>query len=204
MAGTAEIHQHATLTPTKLEALAAWLPGQEWFDGDVSDLTIVAHFRFVDPTGDVGVQTILLTSRGVVYQVPLTYRGAALAGAEAALVCEMHHSELGLRWVYDAMADPVYAAELLRTIVESDTEADVTAGEKPMTVAGSGTDVTPHPTAERISDHLLRYGRYVMHVPRKPDEFEPIGALGMLVGSFSDHDLGADLVLAELRVDDGG
>ena len=37
MSGTAEVHQ-STLTPTKLELLAAWLPTQPWFDGDAADL----------------------------------------------------------------------------------------------------------------------------------------------------------------------
>lgn len=48
MSGTAEIHD-ATLTPTKLELLAGWLPKQEWFFGDADDLTRVAAYRFVDP-----------------------------------------------------------------------------------------------------------------------------------------------------------
>ena len=51
MSGTAEIHD-ATLTPTKLELLAGWLPSQDWFHGSADDLTRVASYRFVDPDGE--------------------------------------------------------------------------------------------------------------------------------------------------------
>ena len=77
MSGTAEIHD-AILTPTKLELLAAWLPAQPWFEGKADDLTKVASFRFVDPEGEVGIETILVASAGVTYQVPVTYRGEPL------------------------------------------------------------------------------------------------------------------------------
>ena len=80
MSGTAEIHD-ATLTPTKLELLAGWLPGQPWFEGPADDLTRVASFRFVDPDGEVGVETILVGSGGVTYQVPVTYRNEPLEEA---------------------------------------------------------------------------------------------------------------------------
>ena len=40
--GTAEIHSDATLIPSKLELLAAWLPKQAWFAGDAGVLTRVA------------------------------------------------------------------------------------------------------------------------------------------------------------------
>jgi hypothetical protein len=47
---------HATLTPTKLELLARWLPKQPWFAGEsASGLTNIAAFRFDDPDGEVGV-----------------------------------------------------------------------------------------------------------------------------------------------------
>ena len=34
MSGAAELHVGATLTPSKLELLAQWLPAQQWFHGD--------------------------------------------------------------------------------------------------------------------------------------------------------------------------
>ena len=77
MSGTAEIHD-ATLTPTKLEMLAGWLPAQEWFVGDSEDLARVASYRFVDPDGDVGSETMLVSRQGVTYRGPLTYRSEPL------------------------------------------------------------------------------------------------------------------------------
>ena len=74
MSGTAEIHD-ATLTPTKLELLAGWLPSQDWFHGSADDLTRVASYRFVDPDGEVGIETILdVYKRQVVYCSPPTSR----------------------------------------------------------------------------------------------------------------------------------
>ena len=57
-------------------------------------------------------------SEPVVYQVPLTYRGAPLEGGQHALVGTMEHSVLGRRWVYDGPHDPVYAAQLLALVLE--------------------------------------------------------------------------------------
>ena len=123
MAGVAEIHTQASLTPNKLELMRAWLPTQAWFTGHASDLAQVGQFRFVDPAGAVGIQVMLVTSGEILYQVPLTYRDAPLVGADHALAGTMEHSVLGARWVYDAMSDPVYVSELLRTVVEGDSGA---------------------------------------------------------------------------------
>jgi hypothetical protein len=107
------ILHRASLRPSKLELLAGWLPSQPWWRNDsVTDLRKVGSFRFDDPNGEVGVETLLVSAGRDVVQVPLTYRGAPLAGAEAAFVGAMDHSVLGQRWVYDACADPVYTAAL--------------------------------------------------------------------------------------------
>lgn len=146
MARPSTVHPNSVLTPSKLEILTEWLPDQEWFGGDVDDITIVGTFRFTDPEGEVGIQTFLVRSGGEVYQVPVTYRAAALDGAEDHLMSVMNHSVLGTRYVYDATADPVYIAELVRTIAESDTEADsIPAGgtepkPKDVTIQGKGDD----------------------------------------------------------------
>lgn len=200
MAGVAEIHTHATLTPNKLELLKAWLPGQPWFSGDAADLVLAGQFRFVDPAGEVGIQVMLVTSGGVLYHVPVTYRGAPLEGAEAALIGTMDHSVLGKRWTYDALVDPVYRVELLRTIVEADEGAGVSEGAAPTTpVHGSGADGVELVTGERHGDDLISYGPYSVHVARHPDEAEPIGALGVLTADLTIDDEDLTLVLAELR-----
>ena len=144
MSGTAEIHD-ATLTPTKLELLAGWLPSQDWFHGSADDLTRVASYRFVDPDGEVGIETILVKSGGETYQVPLTYRSEPLAESEHDLIGTLEHSVLGTRYVYDAVGDPVYMVELLRVIHEGDTEADLSRGEKSM----PGRGVRHRPGVER-------------------------------------------------------
>lgn len=109
----------ADLTPSKLELLNVWLPTRSWYAGPAEpDLTKVGAFRFDDPAGAVGIETLLVRAGdGPVLQVPLTYRGAPLGGAERWLVGTTEHSVLGPRWVYDAAGDPVYAATLAHTIL---------------------------------------------------------------------------------------
>lgn len=150
MSGTAEVHPEATLIPSKLELLAAWLPKQGWFKGtDASDVERIAGFRLIDPYGEVGIETLLVRSGGQVYQVPLTYRSEPLAGAEEFLVGEMEHSVLGHRWAYDGTGDPVYVDELQRVIREGDDEADLNTGApKSMTVRGSGVVLVSNSTGQ--------------------------------------------------------
>ncbi|WBB67826.1 hypothetical protein [Micromonospora sp. WMMD812] len=116
----------AELRPTKLELLAAWLPGRAWFGGEAgADLERVAAYRFDDPAGEVGIETLLVRAgAGPIHQVPLTYRGAPLDGAEPWLVGTCEHSVLGRRWVYDACGDPVYAAALASAILADTGQAE--------------------------------------------------------------------------------
>ena len=160
MSRVADIH-HATLRPGKVELVQRWIGAQRWYaaKGTTPALTTVGSYRFVDPDGQVGIETLLVrdgdaaSSDSVIYQVPLTYRGAPLAGADRALVGTMDHSVLGPRWVYDATHDPAYASELLRTIVAGDTEAARSDGVVSVTVRGDGT----HPDAAPVlrSAHVL-------------------------------------------------
>jgi hypothetical protein len=119
----------AELHPTKLELLAGWLPSQRWMppapdEKQPAPLERAAAFRFDDPDGEVGIETLLVRAGdGPVVQVPLTYRAAPLAGAEQWLIGTMHHSVLGQRWVYDAPGDPVYATALATAILTGGTEA---------------------------------------------------------------------------------
>lgn len=121
------VHHPATIVPSKLELLQAWVPHQPWAAGtDTSTLTRLGSYRFDDPDGEVGIETHLLGSAdGQVLQVPLTYRGAPRATAEHSLITTMTHTTLGDRWIYDACHDPVYVATLVTTILTGGREADL-------------------------------------------------------------------------------
>ena len=120
------IHR-ATLVPSKLDAIAAWIPTQEWAaQRNTTDFEAVGAYRFDDPAGEVGVETHLVrTPSGTVFQVPLTYRKAPLAGADAYLVATMEHSVLGTRWVYDGVGDPVYVTVTTAAIVDGADQAEL-------------------------------------------------------------------------------
>jgi hypothetical protein len=138
----------ADIRPSKLELLAAWLPGRPWYQGPPEPvLERVAACRFDDPAGEVGIETILVRAGdGPVLHAPLTYRGAPLEGGEGSLVGTTEHSVLGKRWVYDACGDPVYAAAVTGTVLglvhqaEEFLEVDgVPVRRDPiMTVSGAG------------------------------------------------------------------
>jgi hypothetical protein len=179
----------ATLRPSKLDALTGWLPGRRWVgDADVSTLTQVGSYRFDDPAGAVGIETLLLrTADGRLLQVPLTYRGAPLAGAEDALVATMEHSVLGPRWMYDGCADPVAVRALAAAILtggheaglEFDTGAGLERREPTMRVVGSGRPpaAVPEPAAvtaeEGPAGTVVSAGPLVVSVRRWLDGPEP-------------------------------
>jgi hypothetical protein len=121
------VHHPATIVPTKMELLQAWVPGQPWLGGaDASSLVKLGSYRFDDPDGEVGIETHLLgTADGLVLQVPLTYRGSPRASAEDSMITTMTHTTLGDRWIYDACHDPVYVAALVTTILAGGREADL-------------------------------------------------------------------------------
>jgi maltokinase-like protein len=188
MSGTAKIHD-AELKPGKLELLAAWLPSQRWFDGDAGDLTRVAAYRFVDPDGEVGIETLLVASGGTTYQVPLTYRAEPLDDELAVLVGTLEHSDLGTRYCYDATTDPVYVAELIRVIHEADDEAELSRGEKSMTVRGSG--ITTVSNASMEAARLVRV--------LDGDHVHTAQPLGTLTGSWTQDGAERTEVLATIR-----
>jgi hypothetical protein len=121
------VHHPATIVPSKIELLQAWVPDQPWLgDADASSLTRVGSYRFDDPDGEVGIETHLLrTGDGKVLQVPLTYHGAPRANAEDSLITTMTHTTLGDRWIYDACHDPVYVKALVTAIMTGGREADL-------------------------------------------------------------------------------
>ena len=144
------VHHLATIVPTKLELLQAWVPHQPWLGGaDASTLTRLGSYRFDDPDGEVGMETHLLgTADGQVLQVPLTYRGAPRTGAEGSLITTMTHTMLGDRWIYDGCHDPVYVTALVTAILTGGREADLYAA------TDSGLVLEPSTTHVRGSGSL--------------------------------------------------
>jgi hypothetical protein len=153
----------ATLTPGKQELVAAWLPGRPWAAGiEVADK--VAEYRFDDPAGEVGIETILFeTVDGSWIQVPLSYRAAPLPGAEDFLIGTTDHSVLGTRWVYDATIDPVWATTLTASILTGGAQAQMYLigddGERidipaRMTVRGSGEPGTASPVFASVDSAI--------------------------------------------------
>jgi hypothetical protein len=157
------VHHPATIVPTKLEVLQAWVPRQPWAAvADASSLTRLGSYRFDDPDGEVGMETHLLgTADGQVLQVALTYRGAPLPGGDGALITTMTHSTLGLRWIYDGLSDPVYLTALRTTILTAGREADLFAAtdaglvKEPQAthVRGSGTGPGTRPDGGVLTLH---------------------------------------------------
>ncbi|MFJ4717244.1 1,4-alpha-glucan branching protein [Streptomyces sp. NPDC088785] len=120
------IHR-TTITPTKLELLAAWLPEQPWFRGaGAPELAKAGGFRLDDPAGAVGIEFLAVTDvagpEPVTYLVPMTYRGAPLPDAADALIGTVVHGVLGERWVYDGPRDPLLTAQLA-ALVRGDVPA---------------------------------------------------------------------------------
>ncbi len=188
MSGTAKIHD-AELRPSKLELLAGWLPDQPWFDGDAGDLNRVAAYRFVDPEGEVGIETLLVASGERLYQVPLTYRPEPLDDEFAVLIGTIEHSDLGTRYCYDATSDPVYVAELIRVIHEADDEAELSLGEKSMTVRGSGITVVSNASMEAARLVRVLDGSHV----------QTAQPLGTLTGTWTQDGVQRTETLATLR-----
>ncbi|MFC6016220.1 hypothetical protein ACFP2T_08425 [Plantactinospora solaniradicis] len=140
----------AELHPTKLELLAAWLPGRRWYRAPAdADVVRVAAYRFDDPAGAVGIETMLVNAgEGPIHQVPLTYRDTPLDDGDDWLIGTTEHSVLGRRWVYDACGDPAYAAALAGAIYTGGAQADefievdgrLERREPSMSVRGSGAE----------------------------------------------------------------
>jgi hypothetical protein len=117
------LFHRATITPTKAELIAAWLPAQTW--GPSSDVAIaeIGSYRFDDPEGQVGMETHLVAAGDAVFQVPVTYRDSPLDGAGEALITKMEHSALGTRWVYDGLRDPHFIVMLAAVTMTGQGEA---------------------------------------------------------------------------------
>ena len=202
------VHHTATLDPSKKKLVEAWLPSRSWAPGGA--IKKLAEYRFDDPTGEVGVETILWrTEDGTVLQVPFSYRGSPLDGAESHLVGTTEHSVLGKRWVYDGCADPVWAAAVTAAILTGGAQAqmviemDGALVDVPprMLVRGSGSagasvpDVT---SVDSVDDDgavtTVVAGPVTITLPRIVGT--PVSGDATLTGTAGDQDLG---VLAALR-----
>lgn len=220
------LHQ-AELRPSKIELLDGWVQSQPWFEGDTSaGLAQVAAFRFDDPEGEVGVETLLLRAGdGPILQVPLTYRNAPLEGGDTWLVGTMQHSVLGKRWVYDAVGDPVYLLTVASAAITGGSQAELFVDidgervrrEPTALVVGSGTSGVPGPALPSI-DHLtvrIEHGLTVVEadalqvvllrvprgaVPHRPESLPgPVSAEGLLTGTWAGQSEPQPLVLAFAR-----
>lgn len=189
MSGVSIVYPEATMHPGKLELLSAWLPDQWWFDGDAEDLELVARFRFVDPEGEVGLDGMLVRSADAVYHIPVTWRPHPLDGG--ALIGTLQHSELGVRYGYDAQTDPVYLDELVRVIREKDSDADIIAAgqsdpmPKNIKVFGSGL----------VTGETSGYPHVVHKLVREPIK----DVVGQLMGQWRYHDIDRVDLLAVLH-----
>lgn len=116
----------AELHPGKLEVVTEWVAKQDWaseLDLTSNPLEQVTSYRFDDPAGEVGLEVHIVRSGDRYLQVPLSYRGAPLDGADDAFVANMEHSILGKRWVYAGMGDPVFRQRLDDAIATAGTSA---------------------------------------------------------------------------------
>jgi hypothetical protein len=199
----------ATITPTKAELIADWIPTQTWGPEASDTVEVIGAYRFDDPDGRVGMETHLVSAGGVIMQVPLTYRDAPLVGGEDALITEMHHSELGNRWVYDGLRDPMYVVMLAAVVMTGQGEAlGMALYEDRWYIAptnvrirggGWGTERVPVDGFELASDEeaasVLRNDRFELTVFRRPSP-GPQPPIGLTASWEGQPD---PVVLAEVR-----
>ena len=201
------VYYTATLKPSKKKLARGWLPSRGWAPG--GPIEKVAEYRFDDPEGEVGVETILWrTSEGSVLQVPFTYRSAPLLGADAHLIGTTEHSALGTRYVYDGCADPVWASTLATAILTGGTQAQMVIEKDGqmidvpprIRVQGSGSAGSAVPSIMSVDSVVddgavttVVAGSLTFTLPRVIGT--PVAGAATLTGSAGDTDLG---VLAAL------
>ena len=146
----AVIHQ-TTLTPSKLQLLAAWLPAQPWYAGagPQAQPAKAGGFRLDDPNGEVGIEFMVVNDGDGEhvrkYLVPLSYRAAPLDGADDALIGTTEHGTLCKRWVYDGAHDPVLVGQLLALIqgaAEPQAQSITDTPDRTVTSHFTGTPVS--------------------------------------------------------------
>jgi hypothetical protein len=205
----------ATLTPSKIELLQSWIPHQPWIgDADATKVEVVGSYRFDDPDGEVGIETHLLqTADGQILQVPVTYRGSPMTGAESFVIATTQHSVLGKRWVYDACGDPVYVRALATVILRGGTQAEIDVvtdtGQKRLEattrVSGSGSSqsalapIASFSFSNEGATTVISAGQFELTVERVIDSAGEEGVYGdtpRLMGTWPSHTAPALLALA--------
>jgi hypothetical protein len=225
------IHSTATMSPTKLELLASWLPAQPWYldQEREPELARAGGFRLDDPRGEVGIEFMVVTdgsgARVASYLVPMTYRASALASANGALIGTAEHGVLGRRWIYDGVHDPVLVAQLV-ALIQGDAEPQaqsvsdtpdptvisepVTSGS--LTAIGSAVVSEPSGTVLRVETAGaggVRGGRLVVRVSRvlQPDGTSApaasAGSAGSAASAGSVAGAGRPCLTATWRLPDG-
>ena len=101
----AKIHPTATLSPTKDEILHQ----------QFGPVTSIGAFRFVDPNGKVGIETLLVreTTNGVLLQFPVTYREQCISDTHEVGTTE--HSDLA--GVDTLTLDNIHLKKIADTVV---------------------------------------------------------------------------------------
>ncbi|TFC51659.1 hypothetical protein E3T26_05605 [Cryobacterium sp. TMT1-21] len=192
----------AELRPSKIELIEAWAPTQPWFAGSAgATFSNVGSFRFDDPAGEVGIETILVRAGdGPLLQVPLTYRGAELEGADEWLIGTMAHSVLGRRWVYDGAGDPAYLTAVATAALTSggqaqlhiDIDGERVVREPTAFVVGSGTpaaSVPVVPAGTRVSTRSEQGRTVVEASDLRLVVLRVLGAPGATMRAFSSQEV---------------
>ena len=125
----AKVYSTAVLNPTKAEILHQ----------QFGPVTSIGAFRFVDPNGKVGIETLLVRETdGALLQFPVTYREQRISDTHEVGTTE--HSHLGTRHITKVVADPVAVTEIIRVILEGDTNVQRSDGKtSPYKIHGTGT-----------------------------------------------------------------
>jgi hypothetical protein len=203
----------ADMRPSKLELLTGWLPTRPWYPGPTAaGLRRVVSFRFDDPDGEVGIETLLVRAgEGPLIQAPLTYRGAPLPGADDWLLGTSEHSVLGTRWIYDGCGDPLYASTLASAILAGTGQAEEflevdgrpERREPSMSVHGSGSGtelpaVTEVSLVDEADPTVIRTNAVELTVRRVLDgDGSPDRSAATLTGTWSGRP--TPVLLAEAR-----
>lgn len=194
----ANVHPGATLVPHFRDFLPAWVARQPWYLGSgIPSLSPIGYFRLEDPAGEVGIETHLASDGAVLYQIPLTYRGAPIRDetldAAWPLIASAEHSVLGTRWIYDGVADPVWVNGLLR-LVQTNGVSDPSRKKGVGPAEARGHLLTDEKlSADTASIELRR----VLTASQAVDESD---AIGLVTGTWHPHGPGSAPVTGRLAV----